>query len=82
MTPEQVIGYYDGNKSRVKRELLVSWQTVHNWSLQGYIPPASQRRIEWATRGKLLADSTCAVIAKAKQTQLKDESEGVTNDEA
>lgn len=46
MTPAQVIEYYNGNKSRVKRELFVSWQTVHNWALKGYIPPSSQRRIE------------------------------------
>lgn len=66
MTPDDLIKHYDGNKAKAAKELYVSWQTVHNWSLRGYIPEAGQRRIEWVTRGKLLSDGTLEAAKKVE----------------
>lgn len=73
MTPTEVINYFDCNKSHAAKNLHVCWQTVNNWELRGAIPPSMQKRIEWLTNGKLLADSTLEAAEKVRASEASED---------
>jgi hypothetical protein len=56
MSVDDVYNYYDQNWSRAMRDLGFGVNTYQNWIKNGYIPIATQRKIENITTGRLKAD--------------------------
>lgn len=55
MTINDVYNYYWRNWSNAMRHLKMGKNTYQYWKRRGYIPIATQIRIEKATRGELVA---------------------------
>lgn len=56
MSIDDVYEYFESNWSHATRTLGLGHNTYLNWKKIGYIPMATQRKIEKKTKGKLKAD--------------------------
>jgi hypothetical protein len=52
MTPQDVLAYYV-NSYRFRKETKMSQSSLLNWLKWGYVPEASQYKLERLTKGKL-----------------------------
>jgi hypothetical protein len=58
MTVDEVHAYFDHNWANVCRELKLGVNTYQGWIKRGYIPMATQLKIEKQTQGKLQSELT------------------------
>lgn len=56
MNVDELYVFFDSNWCKIARELKLGVNTVSYWRKIGYIPMATQLKIQKATVGKLVAD--------------------------